>query len=107
MEAEDAERVQRPKLPKKRLLRKSRKRRPNPPQTDNDAETSKLERRTKRGLAFCPKCGSTDVSFASGLPQLRSSWDCRNCGYRGELILEDGKMASKLAEEYAKRIAQR
>jgi hypothetical protein len=34
-------------------------------------------------------------------------WDCRNCGYRGGLILQDGKMASKLAEEYAKRIAQR
>ncbi len=107
MEAKDTERVQRPKLPKKRLLRKSSSRRPDPPRTDNDAETSKPEHRTKRGLTFCPRCGSADVFFASGLPQLRSLWDCRNCGYRGGLILQDGKMASKLAEEYAKRIAQR
>lgn len=57
----------------------------------------------KRAVKFCPKCGSTDIFFASGLPQLRSIWDCRKCGYRGALILEDGKLAAKLEEEYAKR----
>jgi len=55
-----------------------------------------------RGLLFCPKCGSPDVYWASGLPQLWSVWDCRNCGYRGALILRDSKLAKKLREEYAK-----
>lgn len=63
----------------------------------------KVKRRT---VNFCPKCGSTDIFFASGLPQLRSIWDCRKCGYRGALILEDGKLAAKLEEEYAKRTVQ-
>ncbi len=49
---------------------------------------------------FCPKCGSTNVYFASGLPQLWSVWDCRNCGYRGSLILEDGRLAVRLRREY-------
>jgi len=42
---------------------------------------------------FCPKCGSTNVFWASGLPQLWSVWECRECGYRGALIIEDGKLA--------------
>ncbi len=52
---------------------------------------------------FCPKCGSIDVFYASGLPQLWSVWDCRHCGYRGALILEDGKMAAKLRKEWEKK----
>jgi predicted RNA-binding Zn-ribbon protein involved in translation (DUF1610 family) len=55
----------------------------------------------KRGLRFCPKCGATDVFWASGLPQLWSIWECRNCGYRGAFIVEDGKLAEKLREKYA------
>ncbi len=67
-------------------------------------KTAKNRLRVKRrAVKFCPKCGSTDIFFASGLPQLRSIWDCRKCGYRGALILEDGKLAAKLEEEYAKR----
>jgi DNA-directed RNA polymerase subunit M len=54
---------------------------------------------------FCPKCGSTNVFYASGLPQLWSIWDCRNCGYRGALILEDGKLAAKLRKEWIKKKA--
>lgn len=57
----------------------------------------------ERTIKFCPVCGSTDIFFASGLPQLRSLWDCRRCGYRGAAILEDGKLAGKLEEEYAKK----
>lgn len=41
--------------------------------------------------------------FASGLPQLWSLWDCRDCGYRGALILEDGKLAEKLRKEWNKK----
>jgi ribosomal protein S27AE len=52
---------------------------------------------------FCPKCGSTNVFYASGLPQLWSLWDCRNCGYRGALILEDSGLAAKPREEWKKK----
>ncbi len=67
-----------------------------------DARKTKSKAK-KRSVKFCPKCGSTDIFFASGLPQLRSLWDCRKCGYRGALIIEDGKLAAKLEEEYAKK----
>jgi len=38
----------------------------------------------------CPKCGSTDVK-RWGVPQTWSKWECRNCGYIGALVIEDGK----------------
>lgn len=57
----------------------------------------------KRGVRFCPKCGSTDIYWARGLAQLWSIWECRNCGYYGAFIVEDGKMSKKLQEEYAKK----
>jgi len=56
-----------------------------------------------REVKFCPKCGSTNVFYASGLPQLWSIWDCRNCGYRGALILEDSALAAKLRKERKKK----
>jgi len=54
-------------------------------------------------IKFCPRCGSNDVFWAQGLPQFWSVWDCKNCGYRGALILEDGNMAKKLKEEWEKK----
>lgn len=74
--------------------------------TYNGKNQEKHSGTKKRAVKFCPKCGSTDIFFASGLPQLRSIWDCRRCGYRGALILEDSKLAAKLEEEYAKRTVQ-
>ncbi|MDH5266816.1 MAG: hypothetical protein OEW62_03960 [Candidatus Bathyarchaeota archaeon] len=67
-------------------------------------EEKNIEHAMKR-VKFCPKCGSTDVFWASGLPQLWSTWECRRCGYRGPLILEDNKMAAKLREDYFKKKA--
>jgi hypothetical protein len=43
------------------------------------------------------------VFWAQGMPQLWSLWQCKNCGYRGPLILEDGNLAGKLKEEWTKR----
>jgi predicted RNA-binding Zn-ribbon protein involved in translation (DUF1610 family) len=57
----------------------------------------------KPGVSFCPKCGSTNIFWASGLPQLWSIWDCRNCGYRGAFVLRDGKLAEKLSQNYRKK----
>lgn len=49
---------------------------------------------------FCPRCGSSDVFWAQGMPQFWSLWDCRNCNYRGPVILEDGNIAEKLKEDW-------
>jgi len=53
-------------------------------------------------LKFCPKCGSSDIFWASGLPQLWSIWECKECGYRGALVIEDSKLATKIRENYLK-----
>jgi|GEM_PF-1077397 predicted RNA-binding Zn-ribbon protein involved in translation (DUF1610 family) len=60
------------------------------------------KQRGKLGVSFCPRCGSTNIFWASGLPQLWSIWDCRNCGYRGAFVLRDGKLAEKLSRDYKK-----
>jgi DNA-directed RNA polymerase subunit M len=68
------------------------------------AEKPKVRiRGRKRGVRFCPKCGSKAIHWARGLPQLWSIWECRNCGYYGAFIVEDGKMSTKLQEEYRKK----
>jgi predicted RNA-binding Zn-ribbon protein involved in translation (DUF1610 family) len=63
-------------------------------------------RKTMFSVKFCPKCGSTDVFWAQGMPQFWSLWQCRNCGYRGAFILEDGNLATKLQEEWENRTAR-
>jgi predicted RNA-binding Zn-ribbon protein involved in translation (DUF1610 family) len=68
------------------------------------AEKAKVKPKIKtRRVKFCPRCGSTDIFWASGLAQLWSIWECRNCGYRGAFILEDGKLSQILREEHAKK----
>jgi hypothetical protein len=50
---------------------------------------------------FCPKCGSKNIEWT--LPQTWSKWECRECGYIGAFIVEDGKIAEKLREDYLKK----
>jgi len=69
-------------------------------------ETRKARNRgqtRKRSIRFCPKCGSTDIFFASGLPHLMPLWECRHCGYRGALIIKDGELSKILQKEYMKK----
>ncbi|MFQ5758615.1 MAG: hypothetical protein ACE5IF_02940 [Candidatus Bathyarchaeia archaeon] len=61
--------------------------------------------RVMKHVKFCPTCGSTDVFWASGLPQLWSTWECRRCGYRGPVILENSETAAKLRQNYSKKKA--
>jgi DNA-directed RNA polymerase subunit M len=69
--------------------------------SSNPKQTSKIKK--KRGAKFCPRCGSTDVFWAQGLPQLWSIWQCHNCGYQGPVVLEDGKTAEKIQEKWRKQ----
>jgi len=77
----------------KRILKKYRKRKSQSLCALNGTEKTKS---TLKSVKFCPKCGSTNVFWASGLPQLWSIWECRNCRYRGPVILENSKLAEKL-----------
>ncbi|MCW4017246.1 MAG: hypothetical protein NWF00_00955 [Candidatus Bathyarchaeota archaeon] len=66
----------------------------------------KPDKKKPYSVKFCPKCGSTNVYWAQGMPQFWSLWQCHNCGYRGPVILEDGKMATVLQEKWKKQSAQ-
>jgi len=74
---------------------------------EDDKPTKTGSTTKKRGVKFCPRCGSRNIYWARGLPQLWSIWECRNCGYYGAFIVEDGKMATKLQEEYTKKHSER
>jgi predicted RNA-binding Zn-ribbon protein involved in translation (DUF1610 family) len=89
------------------LLKKPKKEKSRSTWAYNGAGMIKSKRKAeKQNVKFCPKCGSPNVFWASGLPQLWSVWECRNCGYRGTLILEDSKLAEKLGEDYAGKIVK-
>jgi predicted RNA-binding Zn-ribbon protein involved in translation (DUF1610 family) len=64
------------------------------------AKAHKSPREKTFPLKFCPKCGSTEVFWAQGMPQFWSLWQCSNCGYRGAVILENGNLAMKLQEKW-------
>jgi predicted RNA-binding Zn-ribbon protein involved in translation (DUF1610 family) len=68
-------------------------------------QTEKAEqiKRVSNHVKYCPRCGSTKVFWGGGLPQLWSVWECKNCGYKGALILEDGTLGQKLQEEWKKQ----
>jgi predicted RNA-binding Zn-ribbon protein involved in translation (DUF1610 family) len=66
-------------------------------------ERNKEIKRVSERITYCPTCGSTNMFWASGLPQLWSLWECRECGYKGALVLEDGKLAEKLRKEWGKK----
>ncbi len=56
-------------------------------------------------MKFCPKCGSTNVGWV--LPYDRQKYECKDCGYVGALIVEDGKMAEGVRKEYLKNKAKK
>ncbi|WNZ30492.1 MAG: hypothetical protein IAX21_06440 [Candidatus Bathyarchaeota archaeon] len=67
-------------------------------------QTAEQIKQVPNRIKYCPRCGSTKVFWGSGLPQLWSLWECKNCGYKGALILEDGKLGQKLREEWQKTV---
>jgi predicted RNA-binding Zn-ribbon protein involved in translation (DUF1610 family) len=100
----DADYAKRPKLPKRKLVKKQKKGQDRAYDVGQEAKPKQTSH--KRGELFCPKCGSTYVFWASGLPHLWSIWDCKNCGYRGAFIVRDGKLAEIIREGYRKKTAK-
>jgi len=69
-----------------------------------DLEKEKGRSKTgSRRKKFCPRCGSADIFFARGLPQLWSIWECKNCGYYGAFIVEDGMTSQKIHEVWVRK----
>lgn len=102
-----AEGVREVKLPEKSLPKKLKKTKSKSTHHHNGVEENKSKgKRTRRSLKFCPKCGSTNVFWASGLPQLWSIWECKRCDYRGALILKDRELAEKLGKKYKNKIVK-
>ena len=65
-------------------------------------KTAEYKRIASR-IKYCPTCGSPKMFWASGLPQFWSLWECRECGYKGALVFEDGKIAAKLRREWKEK----
>jgi transcription initiation factor TFIIIB Brf1 subunit/transcription initiation factor TFIIB len=51
-------------------------------------------------MKFCPKCGSKNIEWV--LPQDWSKWECKDCGYIGVFIIDDGEIAEKIKSDYQK-----
>jgi hypothetical protein len=58
-----------------------------------------------QGKRHCPRCGSDRISWASGLPQLWSIFECGECGYRGALVIENGVLARKIRKRWLREKA--
>jgi len=41
-------------------------------------------------MRFCPRCGSKNINWI--LPQDWSKWECKDCGYIGAFIIEEGEI---------------
>ena len=63
-------------------------------------ERNKKIKRISDRMTYCPTCGSTNIFWASGLPQLWSLWECKECNYKGAFVLEDGTLGAKLRKEW-------
>lgn len=44
-------------------------------------------------MKCCPKCGSKEIKY---LPWLGEIYECKDCGYQGALIVEDGELAREI-----------
>jgi len=49
-------------------------------------------------VKFCPRCGSKEIGWP--LPHDRQKWECKECGYVGAFIIEDGTMAEEIRKDY-------
>lgn len=44
---------------------------------------------------FYPRCGSKKIKWQD--PQM-ALWECRNCGYKGSVVVEDGNIEKNIEE---------
>jgi DNA-directed RNA polymerase subunit M len=52
-------------------------------------------------MKYCPRCGSSNIGWP--LPYDRQKWECKDCGYIGSLIVEDGEIAEEIRKDYIQK----
>jgi len=60
----------------------------------------RLEEKLRSESSFCSKCGSSRVKRIP--PQTWFIWECKNCGYKGPIIIKDSELAVGIREKYLK-----
>ena len=48
-------------------------------------------------MKYCPKCGSKNLNY---MPWLGELYECRDCSYKGPLVIEDGDIAEAIKNEF-------
>ena len=48
-------------------------------------------------MKICPRCGSESLEYQ---PWLGEIYQCKDCGYRGSFIIEDGKLSKEIRKEF-------
>ncbi len=51
-------------------------------------------------MVYCPQCGSSRIDWI--LPQDRSKYECKNCGYIGVLVIQDQVLADEIRQKFEK-----
>jgi len=64
------------------------------------------ESQKSKGLQFCPECGSTRLYYFLGL-YAGHNYVCKDCGYQGPVIIEDGQISKELRKKKIKEIKEK
>jgi hypothetical protein len=51
-------------------------------------------------MKFCPRCGSKNIS--NPLPHDLQKYECKDCGYIGAFIIDDGAIAEEIHKDFLK-----
>lgn len=74
--------------------------------SDKDLEKfdEMVEESTKdsEGEVYCPRCGSQRVQYFLGFTGV-SIYVCKGCGYRGPVVIEDGKLAEDIRKKWIEK----
>ncbi len=57
------------------------------------------EAQKPKGEIYCPECGSSRLYYFLGL-KAGQIFVCKDCGYQGPLIIEDGEVAEEIRKNW-------
>lgn len=72
---------------------------PNEDKYEKFDEMVRKESEGPEGELYCPVCGSHRLYYYLGF-RIGQIYVCKDCGYQGPLIIEDGKLADKIREKW-------
>lgn len=59
----------------------------------------KEESQGPEGDLYCPKCGSSRLYYFLGF-KAGQIYICKDCGYHGPLVVEDGEIAEEIRDKW-------